>query len=75
MFIEDVKLFFGDYIFKFINKYLVTLFIIVINILFHVILIRNNSKYSILLSRKLQLNLLINLEIDGYYYLNSFEKI
>ena len=53
IFVEDVKLFFGDYIFKLINKYPVALFIIVINALFYVILIRNNFEYSILLSRKL----------------------
>ena len=53
IFIEDVKLSFDNYIFKFINRYPVALFIIIINTLFHVILIRNNFKYSILLSRKL----------------------
>ena len=74
-FIENIKFFFDNYIFEFIDRYLVTLFFIIINNLFHVILIRNNFKYSILLFYKLQLNLVINLEIDKYYYLNSFEEV
>ena len=44
MFIEHVKLFLKNYIFKFINEYLIALFIIVINFLFHVILICNDFK-------------------------------
>ena len=53
IFVENVKLLFNNYIFKFIIKYLVMLFIIVINILSYVILIKNGFKYSILLFRKL----------------------
>ena len=75
IFIEDIKLLFDNYIFKFIDEYPVILFFVIINNLFHAVLARNNFKYLILLSRKLQLNSVIDIEIDGYYYLNFFEKI
>ena len=52
IFIENIKLFFDDYILKLINKYLVILFIIIVNDLSHFILIRNNFENLILLFYK-----------------------
>ena len=73
--IEYVILFVEDNVlFEFIKDF-ITLFIIVMNFLFHVILTRNNLNKLIHLIKKLRLGLIINLKINEYYYLDDFEKV
>ena len=43
--------------------------------LFYVVLTRNNLNKLIHLIKKFRLKSVINLEINGYYYLNDFEKV
>lgn len=67
MFIKHVNLFFKNYMFKFVNEYFVTLFIIIINFLFYAILIYNDFKQIIYLSQKLRIELIINLKANDDY--------
>ena len=63
-----------DYMFKLVNRYLVILFIAVVNLSFYTILIYNNLDKLINLPSKFYINLVIDIEIDRYYYLNNFKK-
>ena len=65
----------NNYLFKLINKYLVILFITLIDFLFYVILIYNNLDQLVYLSSKLQFSLIINLKADDYYYLQNINKV
>ena len=42
---------------------------------FYVVLARNDLDHLIHLNRNLRLELVINLEINEYYYLNDFEEV
>ena len=73
--IEYISLFIeNNFIFKLVIRCFITLFAIIINSLFHVVLIRNDLKKSINLFRKYQLKLIINLKINKCYYLNNYKK-
>ena len=66
----------GDnFLFESFKNNLVILFVVVINFLFHVILIYNDLNKLIHLIKKLYLKSIINLKINEYYYLNDFEEI
>ena len=47
MFIKYIKLSFKEYIFELINEYFITLFVIVINLSFYIILIYNDFEQEI----------------------------
>ena len=64
-----------NYIFKPVNGYPVVLFAIVIDLSFYIILVYNNLNKSINLSSKFYVNLIINIEVDRYYYLNNCEEV
>ena len=65
----------NNFLFEFFKNSLIILFIVIINFSFHVVLIRNDLDKLIYLTKKLRLRSIINLEINGYYYLNDFEKV
>ena len=64
-----------NFLFEFIIINFVILFAVIINSLFHVILIRNDLNYLIDLNKNLRLKLIINLKINEYYYLKKIEEI
>ena len=64
----------NNFIFKLVANYLVVLFVFLVNFFFYIILARNNLNILIKLSRKLQINIVINLNIDKYYYVDNQEN-
>lgn len=74
--IEYIDLYSEDnFLFKSVKKYSITLYTIVINSLFYVVLARNDLDRLIYLSKRFQLRLIIDLKINKYYYLDNFEEI
>ena len=74
--IEYIILFPGDnFLFEFVINNFVILFVVVVDFLFHVVLTRNDLNYLIHLNKNLRLELVMNLKINEYYYLNDFEKV
>ena len=61
----------SDYLFKLVDKYLVVLFAFLINLSFYVIFTRNKSNVLVYLFKKLFFNLVIDLEANRYYYIDS----
>ena len=61
----------NDFIFKPTLDYPIVLFILLVNSSFYTIIVRNNLKYLVYLPRKLYISTIIDLDVDGYYYLNN----
>lgn len=72
--VEHIKLSPNDYMFESVSECPVVLFAAVIDFSFHAVLVRNDFEQAIELSRKLQIDSIMNLEIDDCYYLNDFEE-
>ena len=68
-----MKLLFDNYVFESIDKCSVALFVIVMNSSFYIVLTRNNFDKSIHLLKRLQVEFVMNLKIDEYYYLQNIE--
>ena len=76
IFIKHIFLFAeNNFIFEFVIRYFIALFIVIMNFLFYIILTRNNLNESIYLLKKFQIKSIMNLKIDECYHLNNFEKI
>ena len=64
----------SDYIFKLSNNYPITLYATLVNSAFYTILARNNTDRPIRLPKKLRVSKVIDLEADGYYYIDELEN-
>ena len=61
----------NDFIFKPTLDYPIALFILLVNSSFYAVIARNNLKYLVYLPRKLHISTIIDLDVDGYYYLDN----
>ena len=68
-----IKLSFDNYVFKSVDKCSIALFAVVVNLSFYAVLTRNNFDKSIHLLKRLQVEFVMNLEVDEYYYLQNVE--
>ena len=69
--IEYIDLPNRDFIFEPSLDYPIVLFILLIDSTFYTIIVRNNSEYLIYLPRKLYISTIIDLDVEGYYYIND----
>ena len=64
-----------NFIFKSAKGCLVVLFTSIVNLLFYIILIYNNLNKSVNLSSKLYINIIIDIKVNKYYYLDNSEEV